>query len=236
MSIRIYTLSAFLLAATFAVFGQVADSLIVAEGKIFNAATKEPVTARITYQSLPYGNKVGVLTTSNYSFPMFDGEKYSITVEASGFSPVKYMLDPSQANAEKKVVKDIELSNGAAPKAPTHAIGQVMRLNNLIFEVGNSKIDPESYPELDILVNMMKESPNMVIQLEGHTDYVGAATENLKLSQRRVESIRNYLGSKGVQKSRVKTKAFGGTQPLSRDDTPEAHRLNRRVEVRILQN
>ena len=236
MSIRIYTLSTFLLAATFAAFGQVADSLIVAEGKIFNAATKEPVTARITYQSLPYGNKVGVLTTSSYSFPMFDGEKYSITVEASGFSPVKYMLDPSQANAEKKVVKDIELSNGAAPKAPTHTIGQVMRLNNLIFEVGNSKIDPESYPELDILVNMMKESPNMVIQLEGHTDYVGAATENLKLSQRRVESIRNYLGSKGVQKSRVKTKAFGGTQPLSRDDTPEAHRLNRRVEVRILQN
>jgi len=162
--------------------------------------------------------------------------KYSILVEASGFAPAKYMLDPAEANPDKKVVKDIELSNGASPTAATHAVGHVMRLNNLIFEVGNSKIDPESYTELDILVNMMKESPNMVIQLEGHTDYVGIANDNLKLSQRRVESVRNYLGSKGINKGRIKTKAFGGAQPLSRDNTPEAHRLNRRVEVRILQN
>jgi outer membrane protein OmpA-like peptidoglycan-associated protein len=212
------------------------DSLIYAEGKVINADTKELISARITYQSLPYGNKVGVINSNTYSFPMFDGEKYSIMVEAAGFAPAKYMLDPAEANAEKKVVKDIELSNGAAPKPSTHVVGHVMRLNNLIFEVGNSKIDPESYPELDLVVNMMKENPAMVIQLEGHTDYVGAASDNMKLSQRRVESVKSYVASKGIQKSRMKTKAFGGTQPISRDNTPEAHRLNRRVEVRILQN
>ena len=216
-------------------FSQGTDSLIYAEGKVINAETKELIAARITYQSLPYGNKVGVITNSQYSFPMFDGEKYSITVEAAGFAPAKYMLDPAEANTEKKVIKDIELSNGSAPK-PTHQIGHVMRLNNLIFEVGNSKIDPESYGELDLVVNMMKENPSMIIQLEGHTDYVGAAADNLKLSQRRVESVKNYVAAKGISKSRLKTKAFGGSQPLSRDNTPEAHRLNRRVEVRILAN
>lgn len=217
-----------------AAFAQNADSLIYAEGKVINADTKELIAARISYQSLPYGNKVGVINNSQYSFPMFDGEKYSITVEAPGFATAKYMLDPAEANAGK-VIKDIELSNGSAPK-PTHAIGHVMRLNNLIFEVGNSKIDPESYGELDLVVNMMKENPTMVIQLEGHTDFVGAAADNLKLSQRRVESVKNYVASKGIAKSRLKTKAFGGSQPLSRDNTPEAHRLNRRVEVRILAN
>jgi OmpA-OmpF porin, OOP family len=217
-----------------AAFAQTADSLIYAQGKVINADTKELVTARISYQSLPYGNKVGVINNSQYSFPMFDGEKYSITVEAQGFAPAKYMLDPAEANAGK-VIKDIELSNGAAKK-PTHAIGHVMRLNNLIFEVGNSKIDPESYGELDLVVNMMKENPTMVIQLEGHTDFVGAAADNLKLSQRRVESVKNYIATKGISKSRLKTKAFGGSQPLSRDNTPEAHRMNRRVEVRILAN
>ena len=222
--------------ASVTAFSQATDSLIYAEGKVINAATKELVAARISYQSLPYGNKVGVLTTSQYSFPMFDGEKYAITVEADGFAPVKYMLDPAEANAEKKVIKDIELSNGTAAPKPTHAVGHVMRLNNLIFEVGNSKIDPESYGELDLVVNMMKENPNMVIQLEGHTDYVGAAADNLKLSQRRVESVKNYVAAKGIAKGRLKTKAFGGSQPLSRDNTPEAHRLNRRVEVRILAN
>jgi outer membrane protein OmpA-like peptidoglycan-associated protein len=215
---------------------QSTDSLIYAEGKVINAATKELISARITYQSLPYGNKVGVINNNTYSFPMFDGEKYSIMVEAAGFAPAKYMLDPAEANAEKKVVRDIELSNSTAAKPNTHVVGHVMRLNNLIFEVGNSKIDPESYPELDLVVNMMKENPTMVIQLEGHTDYVGAASDNMKLSQRRVESVKSYVASKGIQKSRMKTKAFGGTQPISRDNTPEAHRLNRRVEVRILQN
>jgi OmpA-OmpF porin, OOP family len=234
MRIHFFQLLSALLFVTVYSFAQVPDSLVVAEGKVFNAATKEPITARITYQSLPYGNKVGVINNSTYSFPMFDGEKYSIIVEASGFAPAKYMLDPATANTEKKVIKDIELSNGSRPN--THVVGHVMRLNNVIFEVGNAKIDPESYSELDLLVNMMQENPTMIIQLEGHTDFVGAASDNLKLSQRRVESVKAYLASKGIAKSRLKTKAFGGAQPISRDNTPEAHRLNRRVEVRILAN
>jgi OmpA-OmpF porin, OOP family len=216
------------------VSAQEEDSLIYAEGKIFNSSTKELVTARITYQSLPYGNKIGVINNSIYSFPMFDGEKYAITVEANGFAPAKYMLDPNNANSEMKVIQDIELSNGKA--ANTHPVGEVMRLENLIFEVGKSKIDPNSYTELDLLLQMMNDNPSMVIQLEGHTDYLGDAKENLKLSQARVESVKGYLNSKGVAKTRLKTKAFGGAQPLSRENTPEAHRLNRRVEVRILQN
>ena len=76
----------------------------------------------------------------------------------------------------------------------------------------------------------------MVVQLEGHTDYQGDPKDNIKLSQERVESVKRYITSKGIAKSRIKTKAFGGTMPLSRDNTPEAHRLNRRVELRILEN
>ena len=99
-----------------------------------------------------------------------------------------------------------------------------------------SKINEESYSELDVVVDMMQENPMMVIQLEGHTDYQGDAKDNIKLSQERVESVKRYIVSKGIAKSRIKTKAFGGTMPLSRDNTPEAHRLNRRVELRILEN
>ena len=209
------------------------DTLIRAEGKIINADTGEPINARIIYESLPYGNRIGIINNSAYSFPMFDKEHYSITVEAPGFAPAKYMLDPAAANGDNKVIRNIELSSGEKPK-PT--AGKVMRLNNLIFEVGKSRIDPESYSELDILVNLMKENPNMIIQLEGHTDYLGDARANMRLSQQRVESVRDYVADKGISKTRIRTKAYGGTQPLSRDNTPEAHRLNRRVEVRILEN
>ncbi|MBX2969135.1 MAG: OmpA family protein [Cyclobacteriaceae bacterium] len=210
------------------------DSLIVVEGRVLNADTKEPVVARITYQNLPYGNRMGVINNSAFSFPLFDGERYSITVEASGFASAKYMLDPAEANAEKRIVKDIELhhTTGATKK---HSAGYVMRLDNLIFEVAKSKIDPDSYAELDLLVKMMNEHKSMVIQLEGHTDYLGDAKKNLKLSQDRVDAVRDYLIARGIHKNRIKLKAFGGTMPLSRDNTPEGHRLNRRVEVRILQ-
>jgi OmpA-OmpF porin, OOP family len=225
-------LSLFLLIAA-TTFCQTVDSLIYAEGKIVNAATKEPVTARVTYQSLPYGNKIGTLNNSIYSFPLFDNEKYSIIVEAPGYNTAKYMIDPAEANENRKVIKDIELAVGEIKK---HEVGHVMRLDNVIFPVGKSKINEESYSELDVVVDMMQENPTMVIQLEGHTDYQGDAKDNLKLSQERVESVRRYISSKGVARNRIKTKAFGGTMPLSRDNTPEAHRLNRRVELRILEN
>jgi len=82
----------------------------------------------------------------------------------------------------------------------------------------------------------MNDEKGMVIQLEGHTDYLGDAKQNMRLSEERVVAVRDYLVDKGISKTRIKTKAFGGTQPLSRDNTPEAHRLNRRVELRVLKN
>jgi len=115
-------------------------------------------------------------------------------------------------------------------------VGKLMRLDNLIFDVGTSKIEPSSYEELNQVVKMLKDNPKMVIQLEGHTDVKGSPTLNMKLSQDRVDAVKNYLVSKGASKSGIKTKAFGGTQPLSRENTEEAHKLNRRVELRVLQN
>ena len=70
----------FLVTCSLSVTAQDADTLIYAQGKIINGITKEPVTARISYQSLPYGSKVGFLSGSSFSFPLFDNEKYSISV------------------------------------------------------------------------------------------------------------------------------------------------------------
>ncbi len=218
---------------------QPADTLIHAMGTIVNAATKEPIVAKISYQSLPYGNRIGFLNGSSFSFPMYDNEKYSVVVEAPGFAAAKYMLDPAAANTERKVVQNIELAlpSTAAHNAETvHTVGKVMRLDNLIFGIGNAKITTESYPELDEVAVMLHNNPKMVIQLEGHTDVKGDPKLNMKLSQDRVTAVKNYLISKGVHKGKIKTKAYGGTRPVTRENTEDAHKLNRRVEVRILEN
>lgn len=221
-----------------AAFAQ-ADTTIYAVGKIVSAVTKEPVTAKITYQSLPYGSKVGLLQGSTFSFPLYDNEKYELTVEASGFARARYMIDPAEANPDRKVVRDIELTvpQSAIGHAETvHTVGKVMRLDNLIFEIGKAKIDPSSYAELDEVAQMMHNNPKMVIQLEGHTDVRGDPRKNMELSEQRVTAVKSYIVRKGVQKGKIRTKAFGGTQPISRENTEEAHKLNRRVEVRILEN
>ncbi len=234
MMLQKYFLSILCLLLAGVASAQEGDSTVWAEGRVINAETKEPVVARIMYQSLPYGNRLGSASGSTFTFPFLDGEKYSILVQADGFEPVKLLLDPAEANGSGKVVKDIEMKKGSAP--PAHPVGHVMRLDNLIFQQSKARIEPASYEELDVLVDMLKTNSKMVIQLEGHTDYMGPAKQNLDLSEKRVIAVKDYLVSKGVAKSRIKTKAFGGTKPLSREDTPEAHAANRRVEVRILQN
>jgi len=219
--------------------GQEQDTLIYAIGKVTNHTTKEAVTARISYQSLPFGNIVGVVNGTEFSIPMYGNEKYSITVEAPGFAPSKYMLDPATATADRKVIQNIELGlpATASTTAPTaHHVGKVMRLDALIFQQRSTVISPESYPELNTVAEMLHSNPQMVIQLEGHTDTRGDAKLNLKLSEDRVNSVRDYLVRRGVSKNRIKVKAYGGSQPLSRENTEEAHKLNRRVEVRIIDN
>jgi outer membrane protein OmpA-like peptidoglycan-associated protein len=107
-------------------------------------------------------------------------------------------------------------------------------MNKLLFKQSTALFTEDSNEDLNSLYILLKENPTMVIQLEGHTDYRGNANLNLKLSKDRVEAVKKYLIQKGVKKNRIKLLAFGGTMPLSKEDTQEAQNLNRRVEVRIL--
>src|SRR6187551_2847091 len=102
--------------------------------------------------------------------------------------------------------------------------------------VGAEGYNPKSYPGLDEVVQMMKENPKIEIQLEGHTDNVGSPKANLELSQDRVDAVKKYIVKKGISKGRIQTKAFGGSQPLGNEMTPEARTKNRRVEMRILKD
>ena len=107
-------------------------------------------------------------------------------------------------------------------------------MHNLNFEQGKSKITQDSFEELNNFVTMLQDSPSMVIQLEGHTDFRGSPTANLKLSEDRVSAVKDYLVSNSISTDRILTKAFGGAQPLTQENSAEARAKNRRVEVRII--
>jgi len=199
---------------------------ILAEGKVSDARTGKGIRASIRYSSIPTGSIFGRFNDSTFSFPIFGTAKYQITAEANGYNPRTVIVDPKDISADHRVLRDIMLT----PK------GETVILNHLIFAQGKAVIDPKSHPELDELVQMMKENTRIEIQLEGHTDNVGNPKANMKLSQDRVDAVKKYITDKGVAKNRIQTKAFGGSQPPKNELTPEAKALNRRVEMRILKD
>jgi OOP family OmpA-OmpF porin len=206
--------------------GKAQTDEIITQGKILDSRTGKGVKANIRYSSIPTGTITGRFNDSTFSFPIFGTAKYRITAEAQGYNPRTIIIDPAKIDLNKSIQRDIEL----IPK------GETMRLNHLIFAQGKSVIDPDSYSELDEVLQMMKENTKLVIQLEGHTDNQGSPKANMRLSEARVEAVKKYLVSGGIAKDRVKTRAFGGSQPLSNEMTQEARAMNRRVEMRILKD
>jgi Outer membrane protein and related peptidoglycan-associated (lipo)proteins len=175
-------LAAFLVAGSF----NAAAQDIVIEGKVRSSFGNKGVKASINYKSYPTGGITGRFNDSTFTFPIFGSSKYQITAEADGYIPRTIIVDPKEA-VNGKINRDIILA----------ITGETIRLSHLIFNQGKASMKQDSYSELDELVAMMKSSPKIEIQLEGHTDNQGNADANLKLSEDRVEAVKKYMVSKG---------------------------------------
>jgi OOP family OmpA-OmpF porin len=194
---------------------------ITIHGKVVRSGTTKGIKAMIQYKSMPTGGISGRISDSVFSFSIFGTARYQITAEATGFIPRTVIVDPKELGTALTVTRDIVLT----PE------GQTITLSTLRFEQGKSIINKNSFPELDEVAAMMTDNPTITIQLEGHTDRSGDAKTNMNLSEDRVDVVKKYLVSKGVSRDRIKTKAFGGTMPISHDPNQ-----NRRVEMRVLKN
>lgn len=111
---------------------------------------------------------------------------------------------------------------------------KVYTLDNVHFDIGKASLRPDSYTELDELLHYLKSKEATKIEIGGHTDNMGKGAENLKLSQQRAETIRNYLVKKGITPARIIAKGYGATQPIADNATEEGRQLNRRTEVKLL--
>jgi outer membrane protein OmpA-like peptidoglycan-associated protein len=111
--------------------------------------------------------------------------------------------------------------------------GLVVTLGDLLFATGKSDLTGGARPNLDKLAAFLGEYPDRTVLIEGHTDSVGSEESNYFLSQRRAESVRSYLVSRGVQANRLTTAGLGQGSPVASNDTATGRQQNRRVEVII---
>ena len=108
-------------------------------------------------------------------------------------------------------------------------------LNNITFEHNSADLQAGSFEELDRLVQFLSENTDVNVEISAHTDNVGTPKYNLKLSDKRAISAVNYLIENGISETRMVAKGYGETQPIHANDTEENKKLNRRVEMKIVQ-
>jgi outer membrane protein OmpA-like peptidoglycan-associated protein len=205
------------------------DPVILVSGRVLNAKTKEAVNAAITFDNLSTSKEVGEARsdpkTGDYKIVLPSGKNYGFHATAPGFLSVNENLELTTLKAYGEVKKDLFL-------VPIE-IGESIQLKNVFFVQSKAELKPESFPELDRLAEILKDNSTIEIELSGHTDNRGDPKANLALSSERVEAVKTYLASKGVAKTRMSGKGYGGTMPISPNDNDANRQLNRRVEFRI---
>ena len=101
-----------------------------------------------------------------------------------------------------------------------------------LFNTNSSYIMGSAYPLLDEVVTILKNDPEMKLEIQGHADNTGTPEYNLWLSERRANRVMDYMVSKGIDPDRLTAKGYGSTQPVVSNDTAEGRARNRRVELK----
>ena len=113
-------------------------------------------------------------------------------------------------------------------------------VRSIFFDFDEYFLRSQSRRDLDLVVDILSENPTYQVELKAHTDSHGSNEYNVRLSQRRAESARSYLASKGIADGRIITTHHGETNPIAKNaisrgkDSPQGRQLNRRVVVSIL--
>lgn len=205
------------------------EEVVIIHGKILDAKTKAPLSVNLVYEELPKGTELGNASsdpvTGEYKIVLPFGKLYGFFAEKEGYLSQNDNINLLEVGGYKEIEKDIYM-------VPVE-IGEKLVMRNIFFEQGTPNILPNSYPELDRLVQMLKKSPKMEIEIGGHTDNVGEYGLNLVLSEKRVESIKKYLVEKGIAEKRITGKGYGDTQPIASNLKEETRKLNRRVEIKV---
>ena len=107
-------------------------------------------------------------------------------------------------------------------------------LKDVNFDTDKSDIKAGFFDELDLVASILSKNPTLKIEVQGHTDNVGSADYNQKLSERRAAAIEKYLVNKGIADERMDVKGLGLTMPVASNDTEEGRAQNRRVQLKSI--
>ena len=207
------------------------DPVVLVKGKVYDAKTKQILSAKIEYNNLKTNKMIGTAIsdpkTGSYSIVLPYGFNYSFMADKENYYAITQNVDLSNLKEYKEMEVDLYLT-------PIEK-GAIIRLNNIFFDSGKYDLLSESFAELDILFGLLKDNKNIKIEIAGHTDAVGSDVANMELSKNRANSVQKYLVGKGISSDRIVAKGYGETKFIAPNTTEEGKQLNRRVEFVILE-
>jgi outer membrane protein OmpA-like peptidoglycan-associated protein len=138
----------------------------------------------------------------------------------------------AQAEAEKVQLRAQLLSQlNSILQTRDSARGLIVNMSDVLFDTGSYTLKPGAREKLAKISGIVLAHPGLNLQIEGHTDSVGTDEFNQQLSERRADSVRDFLAQQGVPGSAISARGFGKTQPVATNDTTEGRQRNRRVEL-----
>jgi outer membrane protein OmpA-like peptidoglycan-associated protein/Tol biopolymer transport system component/ribosomal protein L18E len=208
------------------------EKMAIVTGKILDKKTNKPLAklsaARINVEGMSNVLARIDTVTGEYELKLPLASAYTINAAAPNYYPMYESISTGAVKTDVKIYKDLVI-------IPIE-VGQSIRLNNIFFDPGKSILKKESFAELDRVSEFLANSPQLKIEIAGHTDNVGAAATNLALSLNRAKAVTDYVIKKGIAKDRVVAKGYGLTKPVANNKTKEGKAQNRRVEFTVLDN
>lgn len=195
-----------------------------------------------THQLLPT-LKLATLPASQPGDDMGGAEADDARIACGADITTPVVLDRAAAMAARPVkavaTKPDSLSGLQGTGIEVKRDGDTIRLlvpSSVTFNFNKADIKPEFMPVLDKVATAINDYPDAAVKVEGHTDSIGTAAYNQKLSERRAQNVRSYLVEHGVKSERIESKGYGLTRPIADNATDEGRAKNRRVEVVIMQD
>ena len=168
----------------------------------------------------------------NYKTAVEAGQEYFLVVKKDNFLGTSDDVSTDGITTSKDIVKDLQLVK--KPKDPIH-------IPNIRYEFDKTGMAEGSKIVLDTTVyRLMEANPELIVEIQAHTDSKGSESYNLKLSQKRAESVVAYLISKGITAERLRAVGYGESQPIAPNDhpdgsdNPEGRAKNRRTDFKIV--
>ena len=200
------------------------------KGVVRDKESQRPLAASIELINLDTKETESLVSSDsvsgNYLIVLTQGAEYALYVNKKGYLFRSLNFNYSSLKDFEPIVLDINLERA---KEGTTAI-----LTNIFFDVDKYDLQQRSVTELQKILRFLKENSGVKVEISGHTDNSGSLSYNNSLSERRAESVYNYLISHGVEASRLISRGYGSTKPIADNDSEEGRKQNRRIEFKII--